>query len=39
VMLTPPGDIEIDFRPLGSPLRLGQAIGRIGCDERDRASG
>jgi phosphatidylserine decarboxylase len=39
VMLTPPGDIEIDFRPLGSPLRLGQAIGRTGCDERDRASG
>ena len=29
VMLTPPGEIEIDFHPLGSPLRLGEAIGRL----------
>jgi len=27
VMLTPPGEIEIDFCAPGTPLRLGQAIG------------
>lgn len=29
VMLTPPGEIEIAFRPLGKPLRLGEAIGHV----------
>ncbi len=29
VMLTPPGEIEIDSQPPGTPLRLGQSIGRI----------
>ena len=29
VMLTPPGELEIDFRPLGEPLRMGEAIGCI----------
>ena len=29
VMLTRPAGPEIDFRPLGEPLRLGQQIGRL----------
>jgi len=29
VMLTPPGEIEIDCHPLGTTLRLGAAIGRM----------
>lgn len=29
VMLTPPGEIEIDFCPPGTPLRLGEVIGRV----------
>jgi len=28
VMLTPPGDFEIDPQPMGQTLRLGQVIGR-----------
>ena len=28
VLLTPPGAFELDSRPTGEPLRLGQAIGR-----------
>lgn len=29
VMLTPPGEIELDARPTGTPLRLGEKIGRL----------
>jgi phosphatidylserine decarboxylase len=31
VMLTPPGEISVEFQPLGTPLRLGEAIGRFGA--------
>lgn len=29
VLLTPPGDVEIEIEAAGTPLRLGQAIGRL----------